>query len=176
MPGEQAYPNAADLNTAIMKHFFPPNPNPVEPTNPEVVELKEKDKVDASEVAQALRKCSNTSASEPDQVPYSVWKGIHSINSKVIATLVNHMLEWSTHPPSLKDSLGILIPKPANEDYDAFASYRVIALMQTFSKIAERTINQRLIRFAKMNDLYSIRQTGSLPQRTTFDVGLSLKY
>ena len=71
------------------------------------------------------------------------------------------------HPPALNDTLGILLPKPAKEDYDAFSSYRVIALMQIFSKIAERIINQRLIKFAKTNNLYSIRQTGSLPQRTT---------
>ena len=48
--------------------------------------------------------------------------------------------------------------------------------MQTFSKIANRIINQRLIKFAKTNDLYSIRQTGSLLQRVTFDAGISLKH
>ena len=48
--------------------------------------------------------------------------------------------------------------------------------MQTFSKIAERIINQRLIKFAKLNSLYSLRQTGSLPQRATFDAGISLKH
>ena len=48
--------------------------------------------------------------------------------------------------------------------------------MQTFSKIAQRIINQRLIKFAKTNDLYSIRQTGSLPQTATFDACILLKH
>jgi len=48
--------------------------------------------------------------------------------------------------------------------------------MQTFSKIAELIINQHLIRFAKASGLYSIRQTGSLLQRPTFDGGTSLKH
>jgi len=48
--------------------------------------------------------------------------------------------------------------------------------MQTFSKIAERIINQRLTKFAKLNGLYSLRQTGSLPQRATIDAGISLRY
>jgi len=48
--------------------------------------------------------------------------------------------------------------------------------METFSKIAERIINQRLIEFAKLNGLYLIRQTGSLLQRVTFDAGISLKH
>ena len=109
-------------------------------------------------------------------MPYGVWKGIHTVNHHVIPKLINHLLSLSIHPPSLQDSLGILLPKPAKGDYDAFASYRVIALMQTFAKIVERIINQRLIKFAKLNGLYSIRQTGSLPQRATFDTGISLIY
>jgi len=48
--------------------------------------------------------------------------------------------------------------------------------MQTFSKIGERIINQGLIKFAKASGLYSIRQTGSRPQRATCDAGISLKH
>jgi len=91
------------------------------------------------------------------------------VNRHVIPALINHMLRSSIHPPALQDSLGRLLHKPSQWDYDAFASYRVIALMQTFSKIAERIINQRLIKFAKASGLYSIRQTSSLPQRSTFE-------
>jgi len=127
-------------------------------------------------LGQALRKCSNISAPGPDQVPYGVWKGINSVNRNIIPALVNHLLRWPIHPPSLKDSVGILLPKPAKGDYDAFASYRVIELMQTFSKIAERIINQSVIKFAKANNPYSTRQTGSLPQRSTFDARISLKH
>lgn len=48
--------------------------------------------------------------------------------------------------------------------------------MQTFSKIAKRIINQRLIQFAKKNGLYASSQTGSLPQRAAFDAGISLEH
>jgi len=48
--------------------------------------------------------------------------------------------------------------------------------MQTFLKIAERIINQRLIKCAKLNGLYSLRQRGSLPQRATFDAGISRRH
>jgi len=176
VPGGHTHVSASSLNESIMQHFFPPNPSPVALRPLVFVKLEEKDEVDATEVSQALLKCSNNSAPGPDQVPYGVWKGIHTVNYHVIPKLINHLLSWSIHPPSLKDSLGILLPKPAKGDYDAFASYRVIALMQTFSKIAERIINQRLIKFAKLNGLYSIRQIGSLPQRATFDTGISLRH
>ena len=176
VPGGTEYPSASHLNDAIMQHFFPPNSNPVDTSLPEYVELEDTERVDTMEVTMALRKCSNTLAPGPDQVPYGVWKGIHRTEPEVIPTLLNDLFRWSMHPPALKDALGILLPKPAKEDYDAFSSYRVIALMQTFSKIAERIINQRLIKFAKKNGLYSIRQTGSLPQRATFDAGIALKH
>jgi len=140
------------------------------------VKLEEKNEVDATEVSLALQKCSNNSAPGQDQVPYGVWKRIHTVNHHVIPKLIYHLLSLSIHPPSLNDSLGILLPKPAKGDYNPFASYRVIALMQTFSKIAERIINHRLIKFAQLNSLYSLRQTGSLPQRATFDAGISLRH
>jgi len=176
VPGGYTHVSASSLNKSIMQHFFPPNPCPVALQPPAFVKLEEKDEVDATEVSLALRKCSNNSAPGPDQVPYGVWKGVHTVNRHVIPKLINHLLSWSIHQPSLKDSLGILLPKPAKGDYNAFASYRVIALMQTFSKIAKRIINQRLIKFAKLNGLYLLRQTGSLPQRATFDAGISLRH
>jgi len=175
VPGRYAHVSPFSLNESIMQHFFPPDPHSVALQQPAFVKLEEKDEVDATEVSQALQKCSNNSAPGPDQVPYGVWKGIHTVNHHVIPKLINHLLSWSIHPPSLKDSLGILLSKPAKGDYDAFASYRVIALMQTFSKIAERIFNQRLIKFAKLNGLYSLRQTESLLQRVTFDAVISLR-
>jgi len=168
--------SASLLNESIMQHFFPPNSSPVALQPPDFVKREEKDKVDVSEVSQALQKCSNSCAPGPDQVPYGVWKGIHAINYHDILKLINHLLSWLIHPPLLKDSLGILLPKPAKGDYDAFASYRVIVLMQTFSKIAQMIINQRLIKFAKPNGPHPPRQTGSLRQRATFDAGISLRH
>ena len=126
-----------------MQYLFPPNPSLVALQPPAFVKLEEKDKVDASEVSQALQRCSNSSAPGPDHVPYGVWKAIHTVNHRVIPKLINRLLSWSILLPSVKDSLGILLPKPAKGDYNAFASYRVIGLMQTFLKIAERIINQR---------------------------------
>jgi len=48
--------------------------------------------------------------------------------------------------------------------------------MQTFSNIAKRIMNQRVIKFANANDLNSTRQTGSLPQKARFNARISLKH
>ena len=119
------------------------------------------------EVNAWLAKCSNTSAAWLGQVPYGVGKGIHLVNQKVILILVQNMLVWGIHPPMLKESTGVILPKPNKSDYMDSASFRVIALIPTFSKMAERIINNKLMAIAYSKGLYCLNQTGSLPQRST---------
>jgi len=90
-----------------------------------------------------LRKCSKKSAPGPDQVPYRVWKEIHSINQSIIPELVNDRLEWGFYPPILKISTGVILPKPNKQDYTDCTSFKVNALMQAFSKIIVRVVNTR---------------------------------
>ena len=176
IPGGTEYSSASRLTYAIRQYFFPPYSNPVDTSLPKDVELEHKELADTVKVTIALLKSSNTLSPGADQVPYGMWKGIHRTQLLAIPTMLKDLFRWSIHPPALKDALGILLPKPAKEDYDAFSSHRVIALIQTFSKMAQRIINQRLIKFSRTNGLYSIRQTGSLPQRAILDAGIALKH
>jgi len=128
------------------------------------------------EVSEALKKSSNQSALGPNQVPYRVWKNIHRIEEGIIPKMVEDMVEWDIHPPMLKESIGIILLKPDKKYYTDSESFRVITLMQTFSKITEQIVNQRLIAIAYKQDIYCINQTGSLLQRSTVDAALSLNY
>jgi len=160
----------------IMEHFFPPSKDPISPPLPFRKELADSDRVTTGEVSETLEKCSNKSAPGPDQVPYGVWKNIHRMEGKIIPKLAEDMLEWGIHPPMLKESTGIILPKPGKKDYTDCASFRVIALMQTVSKIVERIVNNRGMAIAYKEDMYCINQTGSLPQRSTVDAALLLKH
>jgi len=126
-----------------MSHFFPRNDDPISQPTPERLDLGEEGRVTAMEISDVLLRCSKKSAPGPDQVPYGVWKGIYGINQDIIPELVNDMLEWGFHPPILKMSTGVILSKPNKQDYNDCARFRVIALMQTFSKIAERVVNMR---------------------------------
>jgi len=139
-------------------------------------ELIDSDRVTAGEVSETLEKCSNKSAPGADQVRYRVWKNIHRIEGKIIPKLVEDMLEWAIHPPMLKESTGIILPKPGKNDSTDCPSFRVITLMQIFSKIVERIINNMLMAIAYEEDMYCINRTGSLPQRSMVDAALSLKH
>jgi len=118
----------------IMEYFFPPSHDPIPLKLFQRKKLEEDSRVTPGEVSEALKKCSNRSAPGPDQVPYGVWKNIHRIEEGIIPKLVEDMLEWGIHPPMLKESIGIILPKPGKKDYTDCASFRVIALMQTSRK------------------------------------------
>lgn len=55
----------------------------------------------------------------------------------------------------LKESIGVILPKPNKTNYMDCASFRVIVLMQTFCKIAERIINNKLMAIAYNKGLYA---------------------
>ena len=109
-------------------------------------------------------------------MPYGVWKNIYRIEESIIPRLVEDMLEWGIHPPMLKESIGVILPKPGKKNYTDCASFRVIALMLIFSKIIEWIVNQRLMTIAYKTDMYCINQTRSLPQRLTVDAAIFLNH
>jgi len=94
----------------------------------------------------------------------------------MIPELVNEILEWGFHPPILQMSTGIIVPKPNKQDYTNCASFRVITLIQTFSKIIEQIVNTRLMDIAYKEYMYCINQTGSVPKRSTVDAVMSLQH
>ena len=176
VPGEdQSTPEAVEAT--IMSHFFPPGDNPAGATPPKQHETGYRgDAIAVAEISEILAKCSKKSAAGPDRLPYRVWKGIHSVNQNIIPGLVEEMLTWGIHPPMLKEATGVILPKPNKDNYTDCASFRVIALMQRLSKIAERVVAGRLTRIAYEKGLYSINQTGSLPHRSTVDAAVSLQH
>ena len=138
-----------DTENTIMSHFFPRNNNLSEPVTAKRHDVdQDEDLQFMLEVTRALTKCSNRSAAGPDQVPYGIWKGIMSVNHNIIPALIMDTLVWGIHPPMLKESTGVILPKHNKQDYTGCASIRLIALMQTFSKIAERVVNNRLMKMA----------------------------
>jgi len=111
----------------------------------------------------------------PDQVPHRVWKGIHLVNLKILPMLVKAMLAWAIHPPMVKESTGVTLPKPNTPHYMERASIRVTGLMQTLSKIVEKVVNNFLLTIPYAEGLYCINQIGSLPHRSTVDAVVSVQ-
>ena len=112
----------------------------------------------------------------PERFPASGCNAYLSIANTFFpdAKMVEDMLEWGIYPLMLKESIGVILPKPGKKDYTDCASFSIIALIQTFWKITERIVNQSHMAIAYKMDMYWINRMGSLPQRSTVDAALSL--
>jgi len=173
--GQNSTPESTEQT--IMLHICPPGDNPVGHTPARKHDLDPESNLEwIGEISEVLKKGNWRSAAGPDQVTYGVWKGIHSVNPKILPLLVKDMLTWGIHPPMLKESTGVILPKPNKPDYVDCASFRVIALRQTISKIVQRVGNNRLLTIAYAEGLYCINQTGSLLHRSTVDAAISLQH
>jgi len=157
LPGASTPP---ELNQALLNHFFPGVPARV----PDAILLPFRDCLPLSqdEMGRALARSSATSAPGPDMTPNSVWKRVHRVAPHLILDLLAPLVIYGFHPLSLKKADGIVLDKPGKPSYDSPSSFRVIVLLQTFSKILERIMNSRLSCVARATGLLNPHQCGSL--------------
>jgi len=168
-------PNATspeEVNNALLAHLFPPNPLPIVPSI--LRPHKGYDTLLPSDISAALRKCSSSSAPGPDTIPYSIWKRVHIAALRHLLALLGPLLKVSYYPVSRNKANGIVLDKPGKPSYDSPASFRVIVLLQTVSKILERIVRSRLSLVARSLKLVYHNQCGSLPALSSFDAALSL--
>jgi len=126
------------------------------------------------EVRLALSKSSPSSPPGPDGVPYSVWKRVNHINPTIILELLSPLVAFRYHPPSLKTANRVVLDKPGKAAYDTPASFRIIVLLKTISKVLERVMTVRLSAIAKSKGLLHLNQCGSLPGLSSTDACLTL--
>jgi len=80
------------------------------------------------------------------------------------------------HPPSLKTANGVVLDKPGKASYDFPASFRIIVLLKTISKILERVMTVRLSTIARSLGLLHHNQCGSLPGLSSSEACLTLMH
>ena len=116
-----------------------------------------------------LFKSSMSSAPGPNGIHYSVWKKINYINPAIILDLVSPLVAFGYNPLSLKTVNGVVLDKPGKASYDTPASFRIIFLLKTITKILERVMTVRLSAIAKCKGLLDPNQCGSLLGLSTAD-------
>jgi len=160
------------MNNVLLDHFFSPKepffPPPRLRPHQSVPPLK------TDEIAAALSKCSPTSASGPDGIPYSTWKQVNKINTSILLQILAPLVLLGYHPAWLKSSNGVVLDKPAQPSHQSHSAFRIIVLICTFSKILERIIAARLLTAARLRGLWHPNQCGSLPGLSTYHACLTL--
>jgi len=176
-PRFPSLPDASDpvaINKALLDHFFPPkDPLPSRGRlrkNPSATPLSKE------EIKLALSKSSPSSAPGPDGIPYSVWRRVNLINPTIILELLSPLVAFGYHPSSLKTAKGVVLDKPGKASCDSHASFRVIVLLKTISKVLERVMTARLSAVARPKGLLHPNQCGSLPGLSSSDACLTLMH
>ena len=163
-----------EINKALLDHFFPPKPELQ--TRGRLYRHVSADPLTVEEITTALAKSSPTSAPGPDGVPYSVWKKVHVVNPNLLLDLLAPLVAFGYHPTSLKHADGVVLDKPGKPSYDTPASFRIIVLIKTVSKILERILTVRLNSLARKAGLLHPNQCGSLPGLSTSDAVATLTH
>ena len=163
------------INTALLDHFFP-SPPPPSYADVNLSPYADYFPVSQEEISAALAKSSSSAAPGPDTISYDIWKRIHRSCPPLLTNLIGPLLQYGHHPASLKKANGVVLDKPGKASYDSPASFRVIVLLETPSKIVERVTASRLSLLARSCSLLHPHQTGSLPGLSTFDATATLSH
>ena len=109
-------------------------------------------------------------------MPYSVWKKVNTTNPNLLLDLLAHLVAFGDHPTTLKHANGVVLDKPGKPSYDTPASFPIIVLIKTISKILERMLTVRLTSLARQAGLLHPNQCGSLPGLSTSDAVATLTH
>jgi len=80
------------------------------------------------------------------------------------------------HPPSLKTANGVVLDKPGKASYDSPASFRIIVLLKTISKILEGIMTVRVFAITRSKGLLHRNQCSSRPGLSSSDACLTLTH
>ena len=153
LPGASTPP---ELNRALLDHCFPSEP--VRFLHNVLLPFRECLPLSPDEVGKALGRSSPTSA------PHL----IHDLLAPLVA--------YGSHPLTLKRADGIVLDKPGKPSYDSPSSFRVIVLLQTFSKILERIMTSILSCVTRAAGLLNPHQCGPLAGLTASDAVTTLTH
>jgi len=94
----------------------------------------------------------------------------------ILLELLSPLVAFGYHPPSLKIAKGGVLDKPGKASYDSPASFRIIVLLKTISKVLERVMTVRLSAMARSKSLLHPNQCGSLPGLSASHACLTLMH
>jgi len=101
---------------------------------------------------------------------------VNLVNPAILHDLLSPLVAFGYHPPSLKTANGVVLDMPGKPSYDSPASFRIIVLLKTISKIIERIMTVRLSAIARSKGLLHPNQSGSLSGLSSSEACLTLMH
>jgi len=113
-------------------------------------------RVNRERVGRLLARTRNASAPGGDKMGAEIVKVMWEWAPERITALVRACIELGHHPEGWKTAEGVAIPKPGKPDYTRVRAHRVRSLLDSISKLVERTaahlIADHLERRNKLHD------------------------
>lgn len=121
---------------------------------------------DSDEVSAAIHSLNNTPAVGQDEIPVKVLKFCSDILSIPLAHVINASFTTGKFPEHMKYT--VIKPIYKNKgDTSNFQNYRPIALISNISKIIEKLVFIRILRFVDVHNILSNSQNGYIKGRST---------
>lgn len=122
---------------------------------------------DENEILSLINSLNSSSAVGHDKISNTLLKDIKDIIVQPLTHLFNACLSRGVFPDVLKKA--IIVPIFKAGDRQRVCNYRPIAILPAISKILERIINSRLVKYLESNGLISSCQFGFRSGRSTED-------
>jgi hypothetical protein len=130
--------------------------------------------VSGESLKETIKGLPNSKAPGPDRIPNEILKLLAATDEEetnqfchTFAKAITTVFCQGEIPQCLKDSLTVALRKPAKKDYFLVAAYRPIALENTFTKVLEKILADRIAEAAEARDLLPWNQMGGRRQRST---------
>lgn len=127
---------------------------------------------DPTEMSQTIKMLKLSSAVGWDNIPTTIIKKCSQLLASPLAHMCNLSLESGTFPSIFKK--GIVCPIFKTGDKKLPSNYRPITLLTTLTKILEKIMNKRLVKYLETNNLLSGNQYGFRSGRSTEDAVMKL--
>lgn len=121
--------------------------------------------VTPGEIQEIIRKCKLKNSSGLDSISIKIFKILSAEVSEPIAKISNLMFENGKFPQSMKE--GVIVPIYKKNDPTRIENYRPVTILNVMSKILERVIYNRLLKFLNKFEILNKVQHGFRCNRST---------
>ena len=165
----------AEKGESFHSAYFPPPPplpsgglGPLPPPPPAAPPIL------LSELRDALAGTSNLSAPGPSGVGYRALKWVVAAFTPEVLALFNDCLRLGHHPACWRSAKVVMLQKPNKKDSYSPRSYRPITLEETFGKLLEKIIANRLQYMANNHGWLPPNQYGGRQGHSVYDAAQHL--
>lgn len=121
--------------------------------------------VESEEIIGVVKQLKNSLSSGHDQIPNFIIKKVIHLIVEPLKYIINKAFITGIFPSALKVSIVSPIHKSGTED--DLGNYRPINLLTTFSKIFEKILANRLVKFFRKHEIFCPAQHGYMNKKNT---------